>query len=390
MWVGSAMAATLSVGPGQPFGTVQAAVNASAPRDVIEIHAGVYVEDVTVSHELDLVGVGWPELRAATPGFFGATLTTSAHLRLEGLVLRDGGSYACVNVLGGGVAPDLVVVATRFLGCRVGINDASTAGGLHVRAGVFVGNGTAVSGGGTVTIRGSTFEGNDVAVSVADDATITDNVFVRNGQGVLLYDLDDQVVARNVFCGNGPDGALTGVVAYVAGSPVAQIRNNRFYENRGAVGGAVTLDSGGYGTLAGLELRGNTFVGNDGSRASHVALEDVDAVVENNVFAAGGAAGRAVTLRSTHAYGFQPSSLVGDWNLFWSNAGGDLGAGLSAADFGAATLWGVDPAFTSWVADGRCGDDLTLLPGSPAIDAGDPAWPDPDGTARDIGWISHR
>ena len=45
-----------------------------------------------------------------------------------------------------------------------------------------------------------------------------------------------------------------------------------------------------------------------------------------------------------------------------------------------------DPLLAAWTADGDCSnDDWTLLPGSPARDAGNPAWPDLDGTPNDIG-----
>lgn len=390
-WTGAAAAATLTVGPGQGYATIQAAVNAATDGDVIEIHAGTYDEDVTVDKDLTLRGVGRPELRAATIAVFYSALTISTQVTLEGLRITGHGrrSY-CVDLLGGGVrATSLTVVDTVFEQCRTAISVAGSDP-LDVRRSVFRNNRDGVSGGQPLTVRSSAFLGNDTGVWADVDAVVTDNLFRGNGAGVQVYDLDDQVVARNLFCDNGPGGALALTVAYVSGNPVAEVRNNRFVENHGANGGAITGASGGYGTLGTVWLRGNTFVGNDGSRAAHVYLVDADAIVEDNLFVGGGAGGPAFATRGTGWYGAPPPTVTGDWNLFAGNAGGNYGASLSAGDFGPSTQWGVDPLFVDFLADGRCGDDLHLQAGSPAIDAGDPALVDPDGTRRDLGWIDHR
>jgi hypothetical protein len=69
-----------------------------------------------------------------------------------------------------------------------------------------------------------------------------------------------------------------------------------------------------------------------------------------------------------------------EYNLFYENSEGPSPQFLSDTN-----LVDVDPAFVAWSADGLCNDDLTLGPGSPAIDGGDPALSDIDGTRSDIG-----
>jgi len=53
---GSVGAATLNVGPGETYTTIQAAINAAAPNDTIQVAAGTYYERITVSKPLSLRG----------------------------------------------------------------------------------------------------------------------------------------------------------------------------------------------------------------------------------------------------------------------------------------------------------------------------------------------
>jgi MYXO-CTERM domain-containing protein len=69
-----------------------------------------------------------------------------------------------------------------------------------------------------------------------------------------------------------------------------------------------------------------------------------------------------------------------DYNGWYRNATN------SSRTLGAHDLTGADPKLVAWSADGDCtNDDVTLLAGSPALDRGDPAVLDRDGSRSDLG-----
>jgi nitrous oxidase accessory protein NosD len=53
---GGVGAATLNVGPGETYTTIQAAINAAAPSDIIQVAAGTYAERITITKPLDVRG----------------------------------------------------------------------------------------------------------------------------------------------------------------------------------------------------------------------------------------------------------------------------------------------------------------------------------------------
>jgi hypothetical protein len=69
-----------------------------------------------------------------------------------------------------------------------------------------------------------------------------------------------------------------------------------------------------------------------------------------------------------------------DHNLWFDNAAGDReGSTGPGAVFG-------DPRYARYLSDTDCtNDDLEPMPGSPLIDAGNPAYHDADGSRSDIG-----
>lgn len=132
----------------------------------------------------------------------------------------------------------------------------------------------------------------------------------------------------------------------------------------GASGGAFVADS-----HPGLTLRHLDVLGGDaGIRTSGGAV-----LVESSLFL--DVAGTALDLRGT--------SVLGGYNLFYGNTA-DVGGDLSAAPgIGNVTA---DPRLVAWSDDGDADNDVLVpRPGSPLIDAGNPAELDPDGSRADIG-----
>ncbi|MEL4181131.1 nitrous oxide reductase family maturation protein NosD [Roseateles sp. PN1] len=85
--MGCAQAATLRVKPGQ---SLQEAIAAAAPGDVLEIERGLYVGNFLIDKPLTLRGIHRPTLSGA---FTGDTVrVTAAGVTIEGLIVRDSGS----------------------------------------------------------------------------------------------------------------------------------------------------------------------------------------------------------------------------------------------------------------------------------------------------------
>src|SRR5689334_118159 len=93
-----ARATTLTVGPGEQYATVSAAVAASRDGDVVAVRAGTYPNDYpVVTHKITIAGVGGLAHLASTgpiPNGEGIILAetdvTIRHLELSGAVVADG------------------------------------------------------------------------------------------------------------------------------------------------------------------------------------------------------------------------------------------------------------------------------------------------------------
>jgi hypothetical protein len=85
----TARANTLLVGPAQPYPTIAGALAASVAGDRIEVDPGDYPEDLSIAHDLEIVGVGG----AAVTRIYGGNgtvmihSTTGALVHLEGLTI---------------------------------------------------------------------------------------------------------------------------------------------------------------------------------------------------------------------------------------------------------------------------------------------------------------
>ena len=86
-------------GAGVDYTTIQAAVNAAAAGDTIEVRSGTYDENVDVTKQLILRGIGMPVVDAGGSG--GAAVTLSAdEITLEGFTTTNVSSYyAGLNVI---------------------------------------------------------------------------------------------------------------------------------------------------------------------------------------------------------------------------------------------------------------------------------------------------
>jgi hypothetical protein len=213
--------------------------------------------------------------------------------------------------------------------------------------------------GGNPTIRSNTFTGNSVhnpdwqgdgggLCSDWGNPTIQDNLFESNSAdegGGLYITQGSPLIQNNIFTGN---------VAFTAGGGLYNEYGSPTILNNTMVGNSADYGGGLYnGTYEFPDFRSNIVVGNS-----------------------------AATGGGIYHSGYGPSSV--DYNNMWNNTNGDYGNVTPGAHDISADPRLMDPA----------NGDYHLAPGSPCIDAGDPANypptdfegdPRPNGAAPDIG-----
>ena len=331
----AASAATLTVGPGKTYATVNAAVAAAKPGDTIEVDAGDYVDDISSIkvNDLTIRGVGGrPHLKATVPppnkkGIFvveaGVGPVTLENLEFSGAKISEGDGNNGAGVRAQGT--DLRVKGCYFHDNQNGI----------------------LAGEGLMTVEGSEFAYNgqagyehNIYVGAAPKFVFRGNYshHVKSGHAVKSRALENRIEYNRLMeeaDGNGsalidlPQGGLSYVIGnLIQKGPMAENKNR------------VILYKGEGQTNPDLRLfvSHNTFV-NEGS--PNVVFVDAPVVTElvavNNLFV-----GPGTTIKA----GGDPMPMVTD-----------LG-NLVIADLDGAGL--VD----------RAGYDYHLMVGAMAIDMG--------------------
>jgi parallel beta-helix repeat protein len=174
-----AAAQTIRVVPTQ-FPTVQAAVTASDPGDVVSVLPGVYKENVTVPGTkagLQIIGTSEKKVTIdAGAGSNPAIIVNAAGVTIARLTVRNGKNQDGIRCL----AADCTIESVRAL--------ANGGHGVHIDGpGAYVGN--------------STFTGNAKAglnVNNGDGAQVLDNLARNNGEAGFKLDGDGMAVEDNV------------------------------------------------------------------------------------------------------------------------------------------------------------------------------------------------
>ena len=213
---------TLTVGPGQQYTTIAAAVAASSSGDTINVQAGTYTNDfVSISHDLSLNAVGGTVTEVAT--------TQPPNGKA---IIDEGGSGVNVSVTGfdisGATVPDANGAAVRYEGGSLTLSTdtihgnqegllgaADPNGSITITGSDFYGNGNGagnthniyVGDIANLTVKGSTISGaaggHDIK-SRAETTTITGNVITDGSGGTASYEVDlpnggNATVAGNVI-----------------------------------------------------------------------------------------------------------------------------------------------------------------------------------------------
>ena len=259
----AAGAETIQVGPGESFLTIQSAINAAAPGDVIEVAAGLYNENVVIDKS--------PlTLRGARAGSDARGRVVGAPSpALESIVSPATGSALLLASPAGAITIDGFYLSPAASSGGVVMSQTEASDGL-----TFACNFVTVAAGST----GTAF----LLQQNAEDATISMNSFVAaagSAETVLLdpagsfdglHFLDNEVLRTGPVAGTGllTSGSLN-VGPSALRAPL--IRGNEFR-------GHETGFNGGKDSLQGAEISSNLFDGNEGGMAAGPA----NCVIEEN------------------------------------------------------------------------------------------------------------
>ena len=405
------------------FGTIQAAITASSNLDEIQVAPGTYLENLDFQGKaITLISTGGAESTIID----GSTLTRGA---LEGSTL----------ILSSGEAAATIIDGFTVTGGTGRLQPVLSAGGSLL--GSFRVGGGALALGSNPTIRNCIFTGNDaqfgsgVFSEGGGGASITSCLFSANtglqGSGVYLrLLLGLSAISNCQFVGNSANTAGGGLMLESAGSLITSCS----FDGNDAIlgGGALFQDSvvlmtgssftANHATLLGggalvfnatATLQACNFTSNTGGTGAGIGCDGGTANLDRCLMASNAASGdggaialsaNSVSLSlegctltantSLTAGGIfipvsAPSTATVSNSIIWGNSGAAiLDGGQTTATFsditGAPVGTGnidVDPIFAAPLAG-----DFTLMPLSPAIDAGNPVSSfDPDSTVRDMG-----
>jgi parallel beta-helix repeat protein len=304
--------AILNVGPGEPFKTIQAAIDAAKPGDQVHVKSGTYQEQLTIDKSITLQGQDHSTIilaptnlsapGAANPGAIvratGAlTRVDIEHFTIEGAaggtanllygVRVDGNAFAEIEH---NTITNIVDSSDSTLGVAIDVgNSASSPDGAGPQVGSAEIEDNTISNyqraGVIVNHTGSTaeIENNTITASATFHADSQSGVEVSDG---AVAEIENNIIKGNT---NGSNGA--GIVLFSPG--VQQLRNchgdrNNFFitevENNkisgndyGIFGSQVTnslSDQPVSTEVAHNQISGNTFVGIEFDNSSNVSIDN--------------------------------------------------------------------------------------------------------------------
>ncbi|MEQ1567791.1 MAG: putative metal-binding motif-containing protein [Myxococcota bacterium] len=256
-------------------------------------------------------------------------------------------------------------VATTGNGGAIRLNVAGAAVTFELFGSAFVGNSAAAYGG---ALAATTVDGSAIGDLVLADLSFTGNR-ADDGGAMSIGSVAAVDLSRTELCANIADNDGGGIRVAAAGAARSVWANLTLANNVAAgAGGGMWFDE-----AAPATVRAAAFLGNTGGplEGGALAASATEVAVTSTLF--------AYTLGGDAVVSDGALPLTVDWSAFYDNLAQDL----PVASVGVGVLLGVDPALDGY--GGACGDPVAPAAGSPLIDAGDPAFTDPDGSRADIG-----
>jgi hypothetical protein len=259
---------TLSVGPGQTYATIDAAVDASQAGDTIAVQAGTYTNAwLQIDPDLNLVAVGgWVRMVTdnAQPPDGKAMITESGTVSISGFdisgVTVPDQNGAAIRYQGGALTLDNVFIHDNQEGI---LGAADSNGSITVNRSEFAFNGDGsghthgiyVGAIANFTLANSyihdTAVGHEVKSRAANNVITGNRIFDNNGSASYSIDLPNAgnaTVANNVIQ-QGPNTQNPAIIAYGEegasnGAGTVSIRDNTFVNDD--PGGYLLLNPGGF------------------------------------------------------------------------------------------------------------------------------------------------
>jgi parallel beta-helix repeat protein len=322
------------------YSSIQAAIQAAAPNDVVTVCAGVYHTSVTVTVPITLFGQG-ATIDASGGQGAGVTVVASG-ARVEGLTVV-GATGEGILVVGKPGAPIENVVVWHNV---VEGNDQGNPTGAPISASSYK------ECNATGPVPGDCGEG--IHLMVAENSLVSDNVVVNNSGGILLTDefgptannrvvfntvldnvLDcgitlaghgdagfadgqtapdkggvyDNLIAHNILVNNGTKGQGAGVLM-ATGAPGGAVYDNTVAYNTISDNGlaGVTI----HGHTPGEDLNGNVIQGNT------ISLNNLDGDMDFAPHVDKATTGIIVASASPLTIAIQGNTIVGDANGVWT------------------------------------------------------------------------
>lgn len=359
-------AATLQVAPtGAPYSSIQAAIDAAATGDTIQVAAGTYKElinfkgkAITVkgtsgarSTIIDGNGAVGPVVRFAT--------SETANTVLEGVTIT--GAYGTTSsAYGGGIymsasAPVLRdVIITKNTAYRGAGIYFAVSGKTPLLERVVIQSNAATDYGGGIYVNAGDPELSGVFLL---SNLVTSSY--GSGGGIYVYDgipyMHNCLIAGNE-ASNGGGVNITGYNVEDSVSRRVRIQNCVLTENKATSTSSTTLG-------------GNLYLG--ASTYTSILNNVIQNAVAGNGFYSGQAVGTIVDFNYNDVYNNLPANFNTTSYILSGNGTGNVS---------------VDPLFTTYSLDGNFSNDSYVLKtASTLINAGAPAISDTDGTRSDIG-----
>ncbi len=249
---------TLIVSHNGAYTTIEAALAAAQPGDVIEVHGGTYNAPLVIDKTVSLIGISDPVIDGHGEGSI--VLINAPDVVFRGFTVRASGQSLAHEDTGIVIQAKDVTVSDNLLDdVMFGIYFANAAGGVaqnNIILGKPLeesmrGDGIRVWYSDDVQLIGNVITvGRDTLIWYSDNITIRDNHLHDNRYGLHFMYNENAVVEDNIIEHNA-------VGAYMMYSAGLVMTGNRYINNRGASGYGIALKDMDHAHVA-----NNVFVGN--------------------------------------------------------------------------------------------------------------------------------
>jgi len=249
--------------------TLDAAVSKATPQSQIDVGAGTFPTNVTLTKWPTIVGAGSSQttLSATSPTSTVITLPNTAHASITELTISGG--MDGVNLVGNSVETQVllnnVIISNAVNGVLAGSSAVTLVGDTISNNTV----GVTTFGGGTLNISQSSFQGNDIAllntsVAILDHVSVdSSNVPLAGSYGAAVDNITEGGASGRMTISNSSVSNNTGGGIENQGGPVtvssSQFLNNTQggIENSGmiAIGNSVIADNERYGISSGGNMQ---------------------------------------------------------------------------------------------------------------------------------------